>query len=64
MSRRFSAYFSVFGLGVNSSEISIGIVAAEKYFFKATGRRNLFPGFGIVLAEAKQAKKEAITIEE
>lgn len=39
-------------------QVSISIVSAEKYFFKATGRRNLFPGFGIVLAEAKQAKKE------
>lgn len=48
-------------------QISISIVAKEKYFFKATGRRNLFPGFTAVLEEIKQApvkKKEAANEEE
>ena len=29
-------------------QTSVTIVAGENYFFKATGRRNLFPGFGVV----------------
>lgn len=32
-------------------QITISIVAAERYFFKASGRRNLFPGFGILFTE-------------
>ncbi|MBN1687801.1 MAG: type I DNA topoisomerase [Candidatus Omnitrophica bacterium] len=34
-------------------QISVVILAGEKYFFKATGRRNLFPGFGIVYGDPK-----------
>jgi DNA topoisomerase I len=49
--------------------MAISIVAGEKYFFKSTGRRNLFPGFGIIftdLAPSKEVKekKEGETEEE
>ncbi len=37
-------------------QVSVSIVAGTKYFFKTTGRRNLFPGFGIVFGEAKDSK--------
>lgn len=36
---------------------SIEIVAAVEYFFKASGTRNLFPGFSVVLGEASRAGK-------
>ncbi len=39
-------------------QISVSILAGEKYFFKASGRRNFFPGFGIVFAESPQEKSE------
>lgn len=32
-------------------QISVSILAAEKYTFKASGRRNLFAGFGILYTE-------------
>ena len=36
--------------------LSISIVAGEKYFFKTTGRKNIFPGFTVVLEDMKTAK--------
>lgn len=39
-------------------QITAWILAGEKYFFKATGRRNLFPGFGILYQTAAPAKSE------
>ena len=39
-------------------QIAVSIAAGEKYFFKTTGRRNLFPGFAILYGEAKTAKTE------
>lgn len=39
-------------------QISVILVSAEKYFFRASGRRNLFQGFGIVYAEPVEEKKE------
>lgn len=38
---------------------SIEIVAAEKYFFKATGTINVFPGFLKVFGDFSKKKKEA-----
>ncbi len=38
--------------------ISVSIMAGERYFFKTTGRRNLFPGFAILFGEGKPAKEE------
>ncbi len=37
--------------------LSISIVAGEKYFFKTTGRRNLFPGFSIIYSDFGVKKK-------
>jgi len=37
---------------------SISIVAGDKYFFKTTGRRNLFQGFTVLFAEAPAEKKQ------
>ncbi|HXV27670.1 MAG TPA: type I DNA topoisomerase [bacterium] len=37
--------------------MSISIVAGEKYFFKTTGRRNLFPGFSIIYSDFGIRKK-------
>ncbi len=37
--------------------LSISIVAGEKYFFKTTGRRNLFPGFSIIYSDFGVQKK-------
>ncbi len=37
--------------------ISVSILNGDKYWFKATGRRNIFPGFGI-LYDLKPAAKE------
>jgi DNA topoisomerase-1 len=37
---------------------SIEIVAASEYFFKASGTRNLFPGFSAVLGEIGRPKKK------
>ncbi|MSR77858.1 MAG: type I DNA topoisomerase [Candidatus Omnitrophica bacterium] len=41
--------------------ISISIVAGDKYFFKASGRKNIFPGFGVLYEDipvADSKKKE------
>jgi DNA topoisomerase I len=37
--------------------LAVSIVAGKKYFFKSTGRRNLFPGFGILYAEPAAEKE-------
>ena len=37
---------------------SIEIVAAVEYFFKASGTRNLFPGFSAVFGEVNRVKKK------
>ncbi|MCI0597347.1 MAG: DNA topoisomerase, partial [candidate division Zixibacteria bacterium] len=37
-------------------QISVSIAAGDKYFFKSTGRRNIFPGFAAVFETIKQAK--------
>ncbi len=37
---------------------SISIVAGENYFFKANGKRNLFPGFGVVFEMLKAEPSE------
>ena len=31
--------------------VAINILAGDKYFFKTTGKRNLFPGFGLVFTD-------------
>ena len=41
--------------------ISISIAAGEQYFFKASGRRNLFPGFSVLYGDAFAAKGEEET---
>ncbi|MBI3313394.1 MAG: type I DNA topoisomerase [Candidatus Omnitrophica bacterium] len=38
--------------------MSVVIDVKEKYFFKTTGRINLFPGFSIVFSEAKAQKEK------
>lgn len=37
-------------------QISVFILAGEKYGFKSSGRRNLFPGFGVVYAAPTEEK--------
>lgn len=39
--------------------ISVSIVAGEDYFFKTTGKRNLFPGFTIVFEVIQKNKQES-----
>lgn len=40
-------------------QTTVSIVAGENHFFRASGRRNLFPGFGIIFeSPAKPDKKE------
>ncbi|MDP3921576.1 MAG: type I DNA topoisomerase [Candidatus Omnitrophota bacterium] len=38
--------------------ISISILAGDKYYFKTTGQRNLFPGFTVAYGTAKAEKSE------
>ncbi len=38
--------------------VSISIVAGDKYFFKTTGRRNIFPGFSAVFVDLRSAKNK------
>ena len=38
--------------------IAVSILAGKEYFFKATGRRNLFPGFGILYDDGTAAKSK------
>lgn len=38
--------------------ISISIAAGDQYFFKASGRRNLFPGFSVLYGDAFAVKEE------
>ena len=38
--------------------ISISIAAGDQYFFRASGRRNLFPGFSVLYGDAFAAKEE------
>ncbi len=38
--------------------ISITIAAGDKYFFKTSGRRNLFPGFSVLYGDAFAVKEE------
>jgi DNA topoisomerase-1 len=40
-------------------QISVFIAVGEKYHFKSSGRRNLFPGFDILYASLKDEKTEA-----
>lgn len=43
--------------------VSLWTVAGEKYHFKTTGRRNIFPGFTAVFEEVKTPKTGSETVE-
>jgi DNA topoisomerase I len=39
-------------------QISVSILVGDKYWFKSSGRRNLFPGFGVLYAAPAEEKKD------
>ncbi|MBI2166833.1 MAG: type I DNA topoisomerase [Candidatus Omnitrophica bacterium] len=45
-------------------QTSVTIQAGDRYFFRASGRRNLFPGFGIVFEIPEKSEKEDESSEE
>ncbi len=45
-------------------QTAVTIAAGDKYFFKANGKRNLFPGFGIVFEMVAKPSSEASEKEE